>query len=145
MFIRLTRHVERWHLGGPFLYARDLGQFWFVQVALSWHQVTPWPACGSDLANRGGPPKCHRSTQFEGRMHVSGAWQGPQQCCYSDYDFLHEWQFLKAPHDLISESYAVIIKQSWMHLNATCWKSYASLESWFSWASQVARCVKSSP
>lgn len=82
----------------------------FVPVLV--YQVTPWPACGSDLANRGGPPKCHFSTRFEGRMHVSGAWQGPQQCCYSGYDCLHEWQFLKAPHDLISESYAVIIKQS---------------------------------
>ena len=50
-----------------------------------------------------------------------------------------------ATHDLISESYSVIIKQSSMHLNATCWTSYASLKSLFSWASQVTRCVESSP
>ena len=30
------------------------------------------PACGSDLANRTGPPECHLSKRHVGRMNVSG-------------------------------------------------------------------------
>lgn len=33
------------------------------------------PACGSDLANSNGPPKCHHYTQYVGHMKVSGAGQ----------------------------------------------------------------------
>ena len=34
----------------------DLGQFWFIWVTLGWHATMLRLACGSDWANRSGPP-----------------------------------------------------------------------------------------
>lgn len=39
----------------------DLSQFWTIQSALGWYPTLLCSACGSDLANRSGPLKCHHS------------------------------------------------------------------------------------
>lgn len=36
------------------------------------HVIMLWPACGSDLANRSGAPKCYHSTIIPDQIHVSG-------------------------------------------------------------------------
>lgn len=40
----------------------DLGQFWFIRIALGCHVSVVWPAGCLDHANKSGSPKCHHST-----------------------------------------------------------------------------------
>ena len=57
---------------GPFLVKMRCSQvcvFW-MWASSGLFLVDIWLACGADLGNRRGPPKCHHSTRYVGRMKV---------------------------------------------------------------------------
>lgn len=47
-------------------------RFLVIQFALGWHVAMLWHACGSDVVNRSGLPKCHHSMGYVGWMRASG-------------------------------------------------------------------------
>lgn len=49
-----------------------------------------WSACGSDQANRSGPPKCHHTARWAGWMYTVWTRIGPQQFLLSEMLACHK-------------------------------------------------------